>query len=103
MIRQQPPGKDVTGVARDQTSVRPVVEIRVRGDALIEALGRAGGEVVHGDDVARDGVVGGQEEVHIHGRGVARDVEVVARVGRVGLDPVVAANETAGFAWQCRC
>lgn len=95
VVAQQSSSKRIPGIPGNEARVRSVVKVRVVAHTLLEPLGRPCAHVLHADDIALDTVVRVKEQRHIHLPRVSRHVQVVTRVGRVALDPVVAALEPA--------
>lgn len=104
VVAEEPTREDVACIPRNRPSERPVVEVGVRRDGLLEAdLGPLGHQV-HAEGAVVAVLIGhlvpfdklGQVETGV----VARHVEIVPGVGRIGFDDVVGAVEASGHAYM---
>jgi len=90
VVGEQTADEEETGVTRKHAGKRTVVEVGVGLDSLVPAVRRPLGQNIEGEVfVGWHGVVQLLEAGHVHGPGVAGEVQVVAGRGGVCLEPVV--------------
>jgi hypothetical protein len=101
MVRQQSTEEEVASVTTDHACDRAIVKVRIVRDTGIKATDSLFGQHIHGNDAALVGaIVEVLKQCHIHSGRVAGDIEVIARKGCIGLEPIVSTLKTARFACE---
>lgn len=95
MIAKQSSRENISRVASDRARERPVIEVRVGGNAFVVSVGGELGHHVHAEGAIGGHIVPVLEFCEVQGPGVTSQIQIITCRGGVGFDEVMWTIEAA--------